>query len=535
MTSPTGPAVIGRSSGADGGTAAARPSPEMPADFDAGPVWMRILPPLAMLGVLLWQIRTPSFWRDEAATLAAIHRPFGDLVRMLGNIDAVHGAYYMIIWVIARLAGTSELAMRLPSVIAMIVASVAVTALGRRLVSPAAGFAAGMLLAAIPQVSFHGQETRSYAMVLALAAIASYLLVRVIGAAPGRRRGALIGYAAALTATCALNLFAVLLIPAHAVAVAVGVRWRLRRDDRSARQLALGWLAAAAAALVLISPLLLLGWQQRGQISWLRASASSDVGPSSVEKLIGPIPMIITLGAAVGLAILVSALAGRVRLRAAWPPMLLAVCLPWLILPAAILLGVSAITPVYTFRYVLFCIPAAALIGGAGLAAVGRAAGTVALALAVLFSAHAQLLIRVPAGHGDDIRAADQVVTANMQPGDAVYYPNVNAESFGAAYPGGLARLRDIAVGQSAASSGTLAGTNVPPAVIRQRLAHVSRLWVVQINDLATVPVLRGTNLKRIYTWRRSDIWLQLYVPRAGAAGQSTRARRWAGGRSPHR
>ncbi len=278
MTSPTGRAVIGRPGGAEGGAAAARPSPALPRDFDAGPVWMRVLPPLAMLGVLLWQIRTPSFWRDEAATLAAIHRPFGDLLHMLGNIDAVHGAYYMIIWVIARLAGTSELAMRLPSVIAMIAASVAVTALGRRLVSPRAGFAAGMLLAAIPQVSFHGQEARSYAMVLAMAAIASYLLVRVTGAAPGRRRGALIGYAAALTATCVLNLFAVLLIPAHAVAVAV--HWRLRRDDRSARELALGWLAAAAAVLVLISPLLLLGWQQRGQISWLRASVSEDVGPS---------------------------------------------------------------------------------------------------------------------------------------------------------------------------------------------------------------------------------------------------------------
>jgi mannosyltransferase len=354
-------------------------------------------------------------------------------------------------------------------------------------------------------------------MALALAAVASYLLVRVIGAAPGRRRGWLIGYAAALTAMCALNLFAVLLIPAHAVSV--GLRWRLRRDDPSSRELALGWLAAAAAALVLISPLLVLGWQQRGQINWLRASAAYDVGPSSVEHLIGPIPMIITVAAAAGLAILVSALAGRVRLRAAWPPMLLAVCLPWLILPAAILLGVSAITPVYTFRYILFCIPAVALIGGAGLAGVGRVVGTVALALAVLLSAHAQAVIRVAAGHGDDIRAADQVVTANMQPGDAVYYPNVNAESFGAAYPGGLARLRDIALGQSAASSGTLAGTNVSPAVIRQRLAHVSRLWVVQINDLATVPILQGTNLKRIYTWQRSDIWLQLYVPRGTGRG----------------
>jgi mannosyltransferase len=511
MTSPTGPAVIGRSSGGKGGAALTQPSPDMPRDFDAGPVWMRILPPLAMLGVLLWQIRRPSFWRDEAATLAAIHRPFGDLVHMLGNIDAVHGSYYMIMWVIARLAGTSELAMRLPSVVAMIVASIAVTALGRRLVSPWAGFAAGVLLVVVPQVNYHGQDARSYAMVLAMAAVTSYLLVRVIGAEPGRRRGALVGYAAALTATCVLNLFALLLIPAHAVTV--GLCWRRRRaDDQSARALALGWLAAAAAALILISPLLWLGWQQRGQISWLQASDSGDLRPSSLQKLIGPIPVIIVLALAVALGILIMARDGRERLRAAWPPILPAVCLPWLILPAAILLGISVITPVYTFRYILFCIPAIVLIVGAGLAAAGRVIGTAALVLAVVLSAHAQLGIRTAAGHGDDIRAANQVLIEKMHPGDAVYYPNVNADTFGAAYPGGFARLRDIAIGQSAASSGTLAGTNVSPAVIRQRLAHVSRLWVVQINEREHVLALRGTHLKRIHTWRRSDIWLQLYV-----------------------
>jgi mannosyltransferase len=510
MTSPTGPAVIGRPAGAASGAAAAQPSQDIPRDFDAGPVWMRILPPLAMLGVLLWGLQAPSYWRDEAATLAAVERPFGGLVRMLGNVDAVHGAYYMIIWVVARLAGTGELAMRLPSVVATVVATVAVTALGRRLVSPRVGLAAGMLFVALPQVTFHGQEARSYAMVVAMAAIASYLLVRAIDAQPGRRRGWLAAYAAALAAMSGLNLFALLLIPAHAVPV--GLRWYLRGDDdRSARGLALGWLAAAAAATALISPLLLLGWQQRGQISWLRASG--DAGASSVENLIGPAPMTIAVAVVVAAGILVCARAGRERLRAAWPGKLPVLCLPWLILPAAILLSISAITPIYTFRYILFCIPAVALIGGAGLAALGRVAGTIALVVVVLLAIQAQLIARVPAGRGDNIRAADQIVAANMERGDEVLYTNVNAESFGAAYPDGLARLRDVAIGQAAIPSGTLAGTTASPAVIRRRLAHVTRLWVVDINVLAPAPELRGLPLKRIYTWRRGDIWLQLYVP----------------------
>ncbi len=35
---------------------------------------------------------------------------------MLGHVDAVHGAYYLLMWLEVRLAGHGELALRLPSV-----------------------------------------------------------------------------------------------------------------------------------------------------------------------------------------------------------------------------------------------------------------------------------------------------------------------------------------------------------------------------------------------------------------------------------
>ena len=47
--------------------------------------------------------------------------------------------------------------------------------------------------------------------------------------------------------------------------------------------------------------------------------------------------------------------------------------LPWLLLPPAILLTASVIHPVYNFRYIICCIPAAALLIGAALP---RTAGT---------------------------------------------------------------------------------------------------------------------------------------------------------------
>ncbi|HEX3926054.1 MAG TPA: hypothetical protein VHY31_27525, partial [Streptosporangiaceae bacterium] len=106
--------------------------------FDPGPAWMGVVPPVAMLGMALWRITGPSYWRDEAATLTAVRRPFGELLRMMGHVDAVHGIYYMFIWVAVRLGGPGELVTRLPSALAMAAAAAAVAALGRRLVSPRA-------------------------------------------------------------------------------------------------------------------------------------------------------------------------------------------------------------------------------------------------------------------------------------------------------------------------------------------------------------------------------------------------------------
>src|SRR5262249_60411189 len=70
----------------------------------------------------------------------------------------------------------------------------------------------------------------------------------------------------------------------------------------------------------------------------------------------------------------------RGRLAADIPSRLLALSLPWLLLPPAVLLAVSAAHPVYSLRYIMFCAPAAALLAGAGLASLGSARGTPGLA-----------------------------------------------------------------------------------------------------------------------------------------------------------
>ncbi len=165
-----------------------------------------------------------------------------------------------------------------------------------------------------------------------------------------------------------------------------------------------------------------------------------------------------------------------------------------MIVPPFLLLAASVVHPVYTSRYVLMCIPALALIAGTAVASFNRITGSVALIAILLAGATDQLTIRGPAGHYDDIAALDQIVAAHARPGDAVLYPNPNAESFGAAYHSGLSKLSNVAIGSGAIPSGTLAGTVAPLAEIRARLMHVKRLWVVEINSFNAEPYLVGLN-----------------------------------------
>src|ERR1700683_2010057 len=116
MTSPSGPSAVGdedlvapvsqpaAGSGPDSSLDSSQDSSQ-DKPHDRGPVWALVLPPLVALGLSLWGITTPSFWRDEAATIAADRRSFGELLKMLGNVDAVHGAYYIFMWPLVHLFG----------------------------------------------------------------------------------------------------------------------------------------------------------------------------------------------------------------------------------------------------------------------------------------------------------------------------------------------------------------------------------------------------------------------------------------------
>src|SRR5215470_496941 len=126
--------------------------------------WTLAVPPAVTLIVMLWGMATPSYWRDESATLAATDRSIPQLLRLLGRVDAVHGLYYLILWPVVHFVGTREFETRLPSTIAMAAAALGIAAIGRRLRSRPAGLYAGLVFAAMPLVTLQGHDARPYAL-----------------------------------------------------------------------------------------------------------------------------------------------------------------------------------------------------------------------------------------------------------------------------------------------------------------------------------------------------------------------------------
>ena len=129
---------------ADPADPATEPEPERRAG-----IWRRrsgwlviAVPAVTSLVVGGYEIGGPSLWRDEAYTRDAIARPLGGIFTLLGHQDAVHGAYYLLMHVIATVIGTSATALRLPSLCAMVIAT-GFTAGGRPARPNAPGAGAG--------------------------------------------------------------------------------------------------------------------------------------------------------------------------------------------------------------------------------------------------------------------------------------------------------------------------------------------------------------------------------------------------------
>jgi mannosyltransferase len=280
-----------------------------------------------------------------------------------------------------------------------------------------------------------------------------------------------------------------------------------------------------------LGPLLAVAGHQQHQIAWLTRPTFGAM-ERLVAHMAGSRPLV--------LPFVLLALAGLAAacLADGWRPLNpVATALPWLVVPAFVLIAASFVKPVYYARYVEFCLPAAAILVGAGLTGLIRLtsvtplgrrlawlpAALVAVALAALL-AGPQQTIRQTAARPDNLRLASAIVAAHEQPGDVVFYIPANMRVLGTGYPAPFLRLRDIARNRSAVTSATLTGTELTsPAVLKSRFTGVSRVWVVTgaSNHRFPAPsspvnkekmaLLAGAGLHVLHRWQAGDVMLTLY------------------------
>ncbi|GAA4193660.1 glycosyltransferase family 39 protein [Microbispora amethystogenes] len=214
---------------------------------------------------------------------------------------------------------------------------------------------------------------------------------------------------------------------------------------------------------------------------------------------------------------------------------LVRVTVPWLLVPATVLLAASwAAHPVYVFRYVLCCVPAAALLAGAGLAALPTGVAVAALAAWIGLSVPGQLATRGPDGRQDDPRPVLALLASAARPGDGVMFVPAKVRKYVTVYPSVFGRLSDIALARSPEWDGSFAGREVGPRVLAARLAGLRTLWVVGHTGKAGLTGRRLDVVTRAFVpagrWTSRGMYAERYEargdPRADAAG----ARGAAGG-----
>jgi mannosyltransferase len=400
---------------------------------------------LGVVGALVgWAgTATPSYEGDEAASIMSAERTLPNLFAMAGNVDAVHTAYYVFLHFWIRVAGTTELATRAPSAVAVGILVAGVVVLADRLGGARLGIVAGVLAIVLPRVTHMAAEARSYAFAAAAVAWIGVLIAHLLTARdPGRRLWwRWIALGVAIAAVSWVFLYCVLLV------AVVGVAMLVLRRDLWAR-----WLGMALTAAALTSPLALIAYGQRGQLSPLLLRTA--VTPESV--LVTPWFMALwpaVVGGALALAGVVLTLVRGVDRTA------LVLALAGAVVPVALLLLAGLVTPLYSSRYPAFCVAFVALLMALGVVRIAElvpaprlrvATGVAVVAVAVGVAAPVYVAQRGPYGEvgAPDFRQAAEQVGRLAHPGDAVIFgverPPISPRIALRLYPQHFTGLRDV-------------------------------------------------------------------------------------------
>ena len=358
--------------------------PVMTVSLDTGrepppaqPDTMHTIPRL--IGVAIWALAfavifagswRPAWSSDETATIMVARRSWSGVLGTY-TFDAALEPYYIFakVW---SAPSTSHLWMRLPSVLAMSSAVLAIAVLATRWLGRRAGTLVACTALALPVTSRFGQEARPYAFSV-LCVVLSVTCWQDPRFSTSQRRWWLFVLLVVLAG--AFHPYSLLIIAVLVIASAFAPAADRRRKLSVTA-------ACASLAVVILSPFLLVVAR--------RASGQPNppsLGIVNIAETVGRLPVVILsypLAIPCGLVAITLALCGFV---VGWREngsrrRVVVVASIWLVLPPTVLTVLQASTgaPGLVTRYWLFSLPAVPVLAGMALTAVARRSGVAALA-----------------------------------------------------------------------------------------------------------------------------------------------------------
>lgn len=445
---------------------------------------------VGLVGAGSW---VPTQSRDEAATVSAVTRTWAQLGEMLRTVDVVHALFYSAMKVWLDMVGISTLTLRAPSVVACGLAAGLVVVLGALLFTPRAGLLAGLLMAVCPRVTLVGTEGRSGAWFTAAAVLLVVLVV-----ASTRRPSAVwvlpVSLATALVG--GLHVYSALLLP-------VLVVWLWLPPDPAGegrRVLSLGLPAGRWPALLGMVigavPVVLLAWRardQQAQVDWIdppTPESLARIATETVAPVNGLWAVLVWAMAAAGLVWL----AGHRRGRRGTTFLLVG----WAVVPGLALVTVSAVwTPLYSQRYLAFCVGALAVLAGGGVASVRRRWLAFCLAAAMPLAGAVTYRDQRQVDAWDSWAEIAAVIAYRGNPGDPVVdYPLVSAITV--SYPDALGTGPVLNAGADRLTRRYLWDDRLPLTAVEPRLRGVQRLWYLSPASAETQRTLEVRRLRQL-------------------------------------
>jgi mannosyltransferase len=301
------------------------------------------------ISVWLIAVRAP-LWADETLTYYVIKNGFWEIQSRQGWPGVPAPGYYYIIWLWTKIAGTSELSLRIPSILAMLAAVYLLYRASRELFGRDIAIITALVFCAHPIVIFASIDIRPYAFAMLAISAAIFLLVRLSDNASNWSVAAL-GIVAASIVYFQL-LFGVIL-PALALCLAA-----IKMSDRRQfwRQCGIALVSFTVVLLPAI-PGLLYMFRTRGAHVFDIAPKLLDLGWTIAPEW----SFVILAG-----TILLAAVTRKIDLSSRVGTWRILLCASLALVPLLILYFVSAESPlhIFAFRYRLVAVPGIALCWG---------------------------------------------------------------------------------------------------------------------------------------------------------------------------